>query len=128
MEPCPFCSIPADRVLLESAVAVACWDAYPVSEGHTLVVPRRHVASVFGLSPTEQQELWGLLARVREALNERLRPDGFTIGINDGAAAGQTVGHAHIHVIPRRKGDVPDPRGGIRWVIPAKAAYRSQHE
>lgn len=99
-----------------------------MSEGHTLVVPRRHVASVFGLSPTEQQELWGLLARVREALNERLRPDGFTIGINDGAAAGQTVGHAHIHVIPRRKGDVPDPRGGIRWVIPAKAAYRSQHE
>ena len=89
-------------------------DAHPLTEGHTLVVPR---------SLAEQQGIWKLVAEVRERLLTSLKPDGFNIGFNDGLAAGQTVEHAHVHVIPRRTGDVPDPRGGIRWVIADNAAY-----
>ena len=98
-------------------------DAYPLAPGHLLVVPTRHVESLFSLSPEDQTALWALVAEARELLIEELRPDGFNIGVNDGAAAGQTVAHAHVHVIPRREGDVPDPRGGIRWVIPDRAPY-----
>jgi diadenosine tetraphosphate (Ap4A) HIT family hydrolase len=102
-------------------VAVA--DAFPVAEGHLLVIPRRHVASLFDLREAEQAAVWGLVAQVRGWLVSELRPDGFTVGVNDGLAAGQTVLHAHVHVIPRRTGDVADPRGGVRWVLPAKAPY-----
>jgi diadenosine tetraphosphate (Ap4A) HIT family hydrolase len=102
-------------------VAVA--DAYPVTDGHTLVVTRRHVASLYELSDTEQEGVWKLVSEVRQRLLTKLKPDGFNIGANDGLAAGQTVMHAHVHVIPRWDADVPDPRGGIRWVIPDKAAY-----
>ncbi len=98
-------------------------DSFPVAEGHSLVVPRGHVASIHDLSGDQQGELWRLVGMVREHLLEKLSPAGFTIGVNDGVAAGQTVDHGHIHVIPRFEGDVPDPRGGIRWVLPEKAAY-----
>ena len=104
-------------------MALALRDAFPISEGHTLVVPRRHVASLFDLTPEEQTELWQLVAHVRAELVDKFHPDAFNIGINDGEAAGQTVPHAHIHVIPRYHGDLADPRGGVRWVIPEKAAY-----
>jgi len=102
---------------------VAVPDAYPVSEGHTLVLSRKHVASLYELSDTEQEGVWELVLEVRKRLLTSLKPDGFNIGINDGLAAGQTVMHAHVHVIPRWNGDVQDPRGGIRWVIADKAAY-----
>ncbi|MFO0865011.1 MAG: HIT family protein [Gemmataceae bacterium] len=121
--PCPFCRDAADRAWLSNDIAFAIWDAYPVAEGHALVFPKRHVTSLYDLSAEEQAVAWSLVARVRETIAERLRPDGFNIGLNDGVAAGQTVMHAHIHVIPRRHGDVPDPRGGVRWVIADKAAY-----
>lgn len=98
-------------------------DAYPVAEGHTLIIPRRHVASLFDLPEEEQASLWKLVALVRGKLMAELKPDGFNVGVNDGLAAGQTVLHAHIHVIPRRKGDVADPRGGVRWIMPTKAKY-----
>ena len=88
-----------------------------------MVVPKRHVASVFDLPVNEFAEIWQMVGKVRTALQSRFRPDAFNIGINDGIPAGQTVAHAHIHVIPRRKGDVPDPRGGIRWIIAEKADY-----
>ena len=78
------------------------------------------------LSPTGQTAVWDLATQVRQRLQEQYRPDGFNIGLNDGAATGQTIGHLHVHVIPRFKGDVADPRGGIRWVIPSKAAYWSK--
>ena len=120
---CPFCS-PADRrVWLENEQAVAFADAFPVTDGHTLVVPRPHVSSIYELSAAQQSALWDLVAAVRERLLLGLKPDGFTIGVNDGLAAGQTVDHAHIHVIPRRTGDVPDPRGGIRWIVANHARY-----
>ncbi|HTP27887.1 MAG TPA: HIT family protein, partial [Anaeromyxobacteraceae bacterium] len=95
----------------------------PLSPGHTLVVPRQHVADLFALPPEEQADIWRLVATVRERLVAERRPDGFNIGLNVGDAGGQTVGHAHVHVIPRFRGDVPDPRGGVRWIIPARAAY-----
>lgn len=98
-------------------------DGFPISEGHTLVVPKFHVSSLFDLSPEIQSALWKLASEVRRRLAKNLQPNGFNIGLNDGEMAGQTVMHAHIHVIPRWKGDVPDPRGGVRWIIPDKARY-----
>jgi len=88
-----------------------------------LVIPRKHVASVYDLTIQEQNAVWDLVRIVRERLLVKLKPDGFNIGVNDGVAAGQTVPHAHVHVIPRRAGDVPDARGGIGWIIPYKAPY-----
>jgi diadenosine tetraphosphate (Ap4A) HIT family hydrolase len=123
LDDCPFCCPANGAVWITDEAGLALWDLYPVSEGHTLVVPMRHVASVYDLTRIEQSGLWQLVTSVRERLIERLSPDGFNIGINDGPFAGQTVAHAHIHVIPRRQGDVPDPRGGIRWVVSAKASY-----
>jgi len=110
-------------LVASTPTAIAIRDAFPLSEGHTLVIPRRHVLSLFELSPDEQVDAWRLVAQVRAELAKQFSPDAFNIGLNDGAAAGQTVPHAHIHVIPRYRGDVPDPRGGVRWVIPQKAAY-----
>jgi diadenosine tetraphosphate (Ap4A) HIT family hydrolase len=123
MTACPFCDLRPDSIVAEDEHAVALRDRYPVADGHTLVIPRRHVESAFNLSADELSSLWALVARVRGALAAELAADAFTLGLNDGIAAGQTVMHAHVHVIPRRVGDVEDPRGGIRWVIPARAAY-----
>lgn len=123
VDPCPFCAVEPARIWIETEHAIAFGDAYPVADGHTLVVPRKHVCTIYELSIAEQQALWELVSEVRSRLLTGLNPDGFNIGFNDGLEAGQTVEHAHIHVIPRRKGDVPDPRGGIRWVIAENAAY-----
>jgi len=120
---CPFCDLPPDRILRSGRHARALRDAYPVTPGHTLVVPTRHVASLYDLPAGEQAALWELVGEVRADLVASHDPDGFNIGINEGEAAGQTVAHAHIHVIPRYGGDVDDPRGGIRWVVPEKAVY-----
>lgn len=119
----PFYPIPADRVILETPNCLAFLDGYPVSKGHALVIPLQPVISIFELDERMQSELWDTVRRVRDILEERHSPDGFNIGVNDGRAAGQTIPHAHIHVIPRYEGDVCDPRGGVRWVIPEKAKY-----
>ena len=87
------------------------------------MAPRKHVRSIYELSIAEQRALWELVGKARERLLKDFNPDGFNIGFNDGAAAGQTVDHAQIHIIPRRQGDVPDPRGGIRWVVADNAPY-----
>lgn len=121
--PCPFCALPPARVLFRMESAIAFRDAYPVTPGHTLVVPVRHVASFFDTTPEERTSMLGLLDAAKKQLQLEFAPAGFNIGINDGAAAGQTVGHLHIHLIPRYLGDQPDPRGGVRWVIPEKADY-----
>jgi diadenosine tetraphosphate (Ap4A) HIT family hydrolase/predicted RNase H-like nuclease len=119
----PFLPIEASRVIMEGPNCLAFFDRYPVSEGHALVVPVRPVPSLYDLDPQVQAEVWDMVRRVRGFLEERNQPAGFNIGINDGRAAGQTIAHAHVHVIPRYAGDVPDTRGGIRWVIPEKAKY-----
>lgn len=120
---CPFCQLPDESCVLVNETVRAFRDSFPVSKGHTLIVPSRHVASIFDLDEQEQQAIWSAVAVIRRELKEEFEPDGFNIGVNDGAAAGQTVPHAHVHVIPRYTGDVVDPKGGVRWVIPEKADY-----
>ena len=123
IKPCAFCTLPSARVIDENATAIVIRDGYPVSSGHTLLIPKRHTGSFFDLSEQERSDLFSLLDRAKLALDEEFQPQGFNIGINDGAAAGQTVPHLHVHLIPRFEGDLPDPRGGVRWVIPDKAKY-----
>ena len=126
--PCPFCSLPADRTVLSSANAIALRDAYPISPGHTLIVPRRHIGSFFEATTQERAELLALLDEAKRELDAQFTPAAFNIGINDGPAAGQTVPHLHIHLIPRYVGDRIDPRGGVRWIIPDKADYWSTRD
>ncbi|MCY1278386.1 HIT domain protein [compost metagenome] len=125
---CPFCALPSSRILGENAHAFWIRDGFPVSPGHILIIPRRHVGSFFEVTPQERTALLELLDEARSNVESEFHPDGYNIGINDGAAAGQTVPHLHIHLIPRFRGDLPDPRGGVRWVIPEKADYWSQRE
>jgi diadenosine tetraphosphate (Ap4A) HIT family hydrolase len=121
---CPLCArMHSGELLAETSLAVAFADAFPVSPGHALVIPRRHDPEFFALTEGEQQAIWGLVADVRRVIERAQRPDGYNVGINVGEAAGQTVAHAHVHVIPRYQGDRDDPRGGVRWVIPDRAAY-----
>ena len=106
-------------------LALAIRDAYPVSNGHTLVLPRRHIGSFFDLEAPERDAVFELIAIARRHLEQELRPTGYNIGINDGVAAGQTVLHLHVHLIPRFTGDQADPRGGVRWIFPERADYWS---
>lgn len=122
---CPFCSLPPSRIVLENERALAIRDGFPVSPGHTLIIPQRHVQSFFEATSEEVGDMLDLLKKAREGLQAELDPAGFNIGINDGEAAGQTVMHLHLHLIPRFKGDVPEPRGGVRWIFPDKADYWS---
>lgn len=120
---CPFCGPTASDVVAGGKLAYVRRDAFPVSKGHTLIVPRRHVSSIFECTDDERQGLLALLDEAKVQLDAEFSPDGYNIGVNDGEAAGQTVMHLHIHLIPRYKGDKDDPRGGVRWIFPEKAAY-----
>jgi len=100
-------------------------DGYPVSRGHTLIIPKRHVGSFFELETKEREDILSMLDEAKTRLDASYAPDGYNIGINDGPAAGQTVPHLHIHLIPRYEGDQGDPRGGVRWIFPEKADYWS---
>ena len=120
---CPFCAPPPERVVDANALAFALLDAYPVAAGHTLLVARRHVADLFELTDEEMAALLDLLRRARRRLDESLQPGGYNIGVNVGSVAGQTIPHVHVHLIPRYPGDVPDPTGGIRNVIPGRGRY-----
>jgi diadenosine tetraphosphate (Ap4A) HIT family hydrolase len=120
---CPFCRLPADRILEQNAYAVGVADAFPVTRGHSLVIPRRHGARFFELTLDEVTAVYELLCRMKARVDEGLKPDGYNVGINIGEAAGQTVPHEHLHLIPRFVGDVADPRGGVRRVIPGKGPW-----
>jgi len=120
---CPFCTLPASRIINRNQAGVAVRDAYPVTRGHTLVIPARHVGTFFATTTEERSGLLSLLDTAKQQLDAEFAPAGYNIGINDGAAAGQTVPHLHIHLIPRYPLDRDDPRGGVRWVIPEKAKY-----
>ena len=120
--PCPFCST-VRKVIFETAMSFAILDGFPVSDGHTLIIPKRHTPGFFELSEEEQADCIRLLNKVKAYLEAKYRPDGFNVGVNVGEAAGQTVPHVHIHLIPRYAGDVPEPRGGVRGVIPDKRSY-----
>jgi len=120
---CPFCELPSERVIGANEYALALYDGYPISLGHVLIIPKRHIASMVEASKDEREALFDLLEQIRSELIEKCSPDGFNIGINDGVAAGQTVMHLHVHLIPRYTGDQSDPRGGVRWIFPEKAPY-----
>ncbi|MDX1376151.1 MAG: HIT family protein [Burkholderiales bacterium] len=121
-EECIFCR-PQREILAENAHAIAVFDSFPVSPGHSLILPRRHVATVWELDETEYAACYALVRVLKPVLEARFRPDGFNVGVNCGEAAGQSVWHAHIHVIPRFTGDTPNPKGGVRHVIPLKGGY-----
>lgn len=127
MDNCVFCklkeTIDKDRIIYEDSDWLAVLDNYPVSEGHTLLIPKRHCETFFDLSDVENQYFIATLNVVKGILDGRYNPDGYNIGMNCGEAAGQTVMHCHIHIIPRYKGDCENPRGGVRGVIPSKQSY-----
>ena len=121
---CPFCNLSEKtKLITESATAYAIYDNYPVSEGHSLIIPKQHISSYFDLSEHSKRACWLLVDRVKKILAEKFQPDGYNIGININQEAGQTINHVHIHLIPRYKNDVENPKGGIRHVIPGKGFY-----
>ena len=122
---CPFWTLKYNPVRAESELTLFLRDGFPVSPGHTLVVPGRHVASFFEVTETGQVELMTALAAAKEVMDREFSPDSYNVGINDGPAAGQSVPHVHIHLIPRYSGDSEEPGGGVRWLFPEKADYWS---
>ena len=121
---CPFCNPGSERIiLLENETVYALLDKFPVNPGHTLIIPKRHCADYFELSVKEQTDCWMMVNEAKEQLNSQFNPDGYNVGINIGASAGQTIFHVHIHLIPRYTGDVEEPRGGVRGVIPRRKNY-----
>jgi len=121
-DPCLFCTDPRG-VSIQRELAFSARDSYPASPGHTVVIPRRHVSSFFDLTPEEAAACMDLIKEERKLIDEEFNPDGYNIGVNVGPAAGQSIRHVHIHIIPRYKGDVENPQGGVRHVIPKKAHY-----
>jgi diadenosine tetraphosphate (Ap4A) HIT family hydrolase len=122
-DPCPFCSPPSEEIVLCNVLCYARYDRFPVSEGHLLIIPFRHVVNFLALTADERSAAFELVWQASQKLDSEFHPDGYNVGVNVGQAAGQTVMHAHLHLIPRYAGDVPDPRGGVRFVIPEKARY-----
>ncbi|RQD82137.1 MAG: HIT family protein [Methanocalculus sp. MSAO_Arc2] len=120
---CPFCDPALSEIVLANDLAYARFDLYPVSPGHLLLIPFRHVASFFEATEAEQAALMSLVHDTRRLLDTRYVPDGYNIGVNIGPAAGQSVMHLHVHVIPRYAGDMEEPKGGVRGVIPGKRRY-----
>lgn len=124
MKDCIFCNLEPSRIEDRNEFFVAIKDLYPVTEGHTLIIPSRHVESFFELSKDEEIAMLDMLSSQKKELSQLdTSITGFNIGINDGEDAGQTIMHCHIHLIPRRKGDMESPRGGVRGVIPDKQNY-----
>ena len=119
----PFFDIPRAEWIASNRSAFAVWDAYPVNPGHALVVSRRQISDWWEATTEERTDLMALVDEVRAHIAEQHKPDGFNVGFNAGTAAGQTIDHLHVHVIPRYLGDVADPRGGVRNVIPARGNY-----
>lgn len=123
MNDCIFCNVVKDSVIWENDIWVAMLDGYPVTKGHTLLIPKRHCQTIFDLNELESSTLFSALNTVKTILNESYNPNGYNIGANCGEASGQTISHCHIHIIPRYYGDVEDPRGGVRGVISNKQKY-----
>lgn len=120
---CIFCNLPQSEKIAESDLCFAMFDGFPVSKGHVLIIPKRHVADYFDLTDEEIMAMQHMMKEIKERLDEGFSPDGYNVGINVNEAAGQTVFHVHMHLIPRYRGDVENPRGGVRGVIPHKQKY-----
>lgn len=122
-KPCLFCNLSEERIVASNGPAISIRDGFPVSPGHTLIIPKRHVATFFDTTTEERLAMFELMEKAKLALDAELRPAAYNIGVNDGPAAGQTISHLHFHLIPRYVGDDADPRGGVRRVLPKKAKY-----
>lgn len=122
---CIFCDISKNnnRIINEDDLVFAIYDAYPVNKGHVLIITKRHVSSYFELTQDENLSIQNMITSLKIMLDKKFIPDGYNIGINIGEYAGQTVMHCHVHLIPRYKGDIDNPRGGVRGVIPKKRIY-----
>lgn len=124
---CPFCDIASkidkSRIIYQDSVWMAILDGYPVTKGHTLLIPKRHCATYFDLNDQELERLNTLIKMIKAHLDEEFKPNGYNIGVNCGETAGQTIMHCHIHIIPRYDGDCENPRGGVRGVIPSMQSY-----
>lgn len=123
MDTCIFCQLPQEAIIMENTHCIAFFDQHPVSKGHLLVIPKNHKENYFDLTPLELADLHVLLLKLKVYVDQKYAPDGYNIGFNCGATAGQSVFHCHCHLIPRYLGDHPHPKGGIRGVIPAKMNY-----
>lgn len=115
---CLFCHPEESRILCQSRRWYVRYDNFPANPGHVEIVPKRHIESFFHLNPADVTDMYALMDRAHKLLDAEHHPDGWTIGINEGRAAGRSIDHLHVHLIPRRRGDVPDPRGGIRRGLP----------
>lgn len=127
-KPCPFCQLPPERIWESNKAAILVRDDYPLTAGHSLILPRRHIGSIFDATEAELRALWQLIQRGRTTINRAYAPAAYNLGVNDGPEAGQTVPHLHVHLIPRYPGDSVDPRGGIRWILPERASYWNHDE
>lgn len=125
---CIFCNLPGIEVIAENKLARAFYDKFPVNIGHVLIVPKRHIETIFDATLEELQAINQLLFEVKEILDLKYKPDGYNVGVNAGWAAGQTIFHLHYHVIPRYIGDVEDPRGGIRKIKKSVVPYLAEGE
>lgn len=125
---CLFCKEPQTEIIAENEFVLAFFDKFPVNHGHTLIIPKRHIASFFEVTSDELQAINELIFTAKNILDERFMPEGYNIGINVGAAAGQTIFHLHCHIIPRYLGDVEDPRGGIRKIKTSVVPYLAEGE
>lgn len=124
---CPFCKPESGReIILKNELCYCVYDKYPVSKCHALIIPKRHCADYFELTSKEQTACWEMVNELKAILDKKSHPDGFNIGININEVAGQTIPHVHIHLIPRYAGDVAEPEGGVRGVIPDKKKYRKK--
>ncbi len=120
---CDFKNNERHKIILETKTFYARWDNYPVSKGHAEIVPKKHVESFFRLGDEDVSQIFDLLKNVKKIIDKKFKPDAYNIGINDGEEAGRTIHHFHVHLIPRYKGDVKYPKGGVRNIIPGKGNY-----
>jgi diadenosine tetraphosphate (Ap4A) HIT family hydrolase len=120
---CPFCTVSRHNIVAENTHSYAIYDKFPVQQGHMLFIPKRHVETFFDASPEETASIFELMRECKAMLDETYHPDGYNIGVNVGVYGGQTIPHLHVHLIPRYKGDVPDPRGGVRNIVPNLVPY-----
>lgn len=127
-QPCPFCHLSKEQILLENELALAFYDKYPVQKGHMLIIPKDHRETFFDATKEEMKSIYELVQKGKEVLDEEFQPKGYNLGVNVGYYGGQTVMHFHLHIIPRYPGDIPDPRGGIRKAIPNVVPYPPEQE
>ena len=126
MENCKFCEFYNEKKFdFENELAFAFWDANPVSNGHIIFMTKRHVKDFFETTKEERNAIFELVDKAKSIIDEKYKPTGYNIGMNCGVSAGQTVMHIHVHLIPRYDGDVENPRGGVRGVIPSKRDYKN---